>query len=87
MKNKKYQKTIIITTILIILVALFGFISNNFAVGYYEQTLQPVPLQVEVTPSQNWLNEQTRNNLIATYGISLFNSCSKSEKRCTSSMN
>jgi hypothetical protein len=45
------------------------------------------PIQVQVTPSQDWLNQQTKNNLVATYGFSLVTSCISKEPNCLSSMN
>lgn len=69
----------IITIIGICLMALFVFSFHAFAI--IDVRLN-TPLQVQVTPSQNWLNEQTRNNLIATYGILLVNSCIDAEPWC-----
>ncbi len=75
--------------IIIIVITLMGVASLITFTPQVSAFITPhlnTPLQVQMTPSQEWNNQETRNNLIATYGLLLFNSCSGSEQYCTSSM-
>ena len=79
MKDIKHQGTVIIVTAGIISMILLAFIPHAFAIpDVYFYT----PLQLQLTPSQNWLDLEARNSLIATYGILLVNSCIDAEPRC-----
>lgn len=80
MKHKSatsgYRWVLFLVFIGSIVLLVFGAHVHAY-VGYLD-----TPLQVQVTPSQNWIDQETRNGLIATYGFSLVNSCISAEPWC-----
>ena len=73
------KKKIIISFIGISITTFFVFIPHTFAIL---DVHLDTPLQVQVTPSQNWIDQETRNSLISTYGVLLVNSCIAVEPYC-----